>query len=800
MNGLVKKSLYAGASALSLMAWSPASAQDEPAAASAQPAAPDVKLDKAASQVTPSQGAASDDIVVTARKREERLLDVPISLSAASGAQLASAGVANTADLGKISPGFTYQESQYGAPVFGLRGVSYFDQSTASSPAVSVYVDQVPLPLSILTAGALLDVERVEVLKGPQGTLFGQNSTGGAVNYIAAKPTKEFAAGLQATYGRFNRIELSGYASGPLSDTLGVRVAVRAEDSDDFQRSLTRADTAGQRSFWQGRVILDWQPTDNVRFELNANAWVDNSDSQIQQFAGYFPQFTDGRNPGATAGLLAQPIAPRDNRYGDFDMGFNLKRDNELKQVSLRADLDITSNITLTSLSSYIKFDGFIPTDPDGSAFKNIRVTIFSDFKIFNQELRLAGDMASVRWMIGGNYEHARLNEKLFAEYNGTNTVLAPVPGASFNELNSFNNQKTVTKSGFGSIDWDIMPALTVQASARYTDQKRDFNGCTADTGKGDTAGAFGFLSTLLRSLAPGFNGQPTVIAPGSCVTLGDDFLPVSNFVTDLNENNTSFRAGISYKPSADSLLYANVTKGYKAGSFSPTAFIRTTQIPRVQRESVLAYEAGFKTRLAGIAELTGAAFYYDYRNKQITGFVDVFPLGNLPASVNVPKSSIKGAELGVVLRPLTGLRISAAGTYIDSQVEDSYVTATPLGALKDIKGEQLPNAPKWQLNGDAEYRFPIGTGTEAYLGGNISYRSAAYALFGQEKLFRLPGYALIDLRAGVEFGGGRWRAEVFGRNITDKYYLTNVSRSIDAVTRIGGMPATYGVTLGFRY
>lgn len=156
------------------------------------------------------------DIIVTAQKRSERLTDVPISITAASGEQLAKAGVVSPGDLGKIVPGFTYQPSNYGPPVYSIRGVGFFDNALAGSPTVTVYVDQVPLPYLAMTAGATLDLERVEVLKGPQGTLFGQNSTGGAVNFLAAKPTRDLSFGLSGEYARFNQVSAGGFISGPI--------------------------------------------------------------------------------------------------------------------------------------------------------------------------------------------------------------------------------------------------------------------------------------------------------------------------------------------------------------------------------------------------------------------------------------------------------------------------------------------------------------------------------------------------------------------------------------------------------
>ncbi|HKQ81663.1 MAG TPA: TonB-dependent receptor plug domain-containing protein, partial [Steroidobacteraceae bacterium] len=190
-------------------------------------------------------------------------MDVPLSITAASGEQLARRGITDTAQLAKVVPGFTYQESNYGTPVFTIRGVGFFDGSFGASPTVTTYVDQVPLSYSLLTRGATLDLERVEVLKGPQGTLFGQNSTGGAINYIAAKPTSDFAAGAGVSYGRFNAIDAEGFVSGPLSDTVRMRVALRSESADGWQKSLTRpGDHFGEKEFYNGRVLLDWTPTE----------------------------------------------------------------------------------------------------------------------------------------------------------------------------------------------------------------------------------------------------------------------------------------------------------------------------------------------------------------------------------------------------------------------------------------------------------------------------------------------------------------------------------------------------------
>jgi len=225
------------------------------------------------------ENSDSSVIVVTAQKRSERLTDVPLSIAAASGDELARKGITDTAQLTKLVTGFAYQQGSYGTPVFSIRGIGYYDLAVLGGPTVAAYVDQVPLPLSSMTRGATLDLERVEVLKGPQGTLFGQNSTGGAINYIAAKPTDELAAGFEIGYGRFNEVTADAFVSGPLTDTLRARVAVRQESMGGWQRSMTRpGDTLGKKRFYNGRLLLDWQPTETLQFELNVSGWQDRSD------------------------------------------------------------------------------------------------------------------------------------------------------------------------------------------------------------------------------------------------------------------------------------------------------------------------------------------------------------------------------------------------------------------------------------------------------------------------------------------------------------------------------------------
>ena len=465
--------------------------------------------------------------------------------------------------------------------------------------------------------------------------------------------------------------------------------------------------------------------------------------------------------------------------------------DNSL-QSSLRGDWDVSSAATITSLSNYIHFRSHRPYDPDGTDYADLQGNSRDAIDIFSQELRLALKTGPVSWIVGGYYEHDTLDESNVTYLNGTNAVVAGVRTVA-------NAPKTLqrvnTYAAFGAATYDLGGGFSLQGSARFTKEDRQYRGCTADAGDGSFAAAFSNISS-------GFSGSPTTIAPGGCATLDSaTFKPAGLIARDPQTTNFAWRTSLNYKPSRDVLLYANVTKGYKAGGFSNLPIAFTNQLISVKQESVLAYEAGTKlTLLHNTVQATAAAFYYDYKDKQIQGYVFIPPFGNLPALVNVPKSSVRGGEVNVSWLPVQQLRIAGSATYVDARVDHSYATVDPFGTGVDVKGEQLPNSPRWQVEGDVDYTFGSPGSVRPFVGASVNYQSRTFAVFGENTEFRLPSRTLVDLRAGLESAHGTWRAQIFARNVTNAYYWVNVSRSLDTVTRLAALPATYGVTLSYRY
>lgn len=736
-----------------------------------------------------AETAGSQDIVVTAQKRSQSVNSVPLSITAVSGDDLRAQGITDVAGLAKVTPGFNAIDSGFGTPVYFLRGVGFFDSSLAAKPTVSVYMDEVPIPYSIMTAGASFDLERVEVLKGPQGTLFGSNATGGAINYIVAKPSWSPEAGLALSYGRFNRFSAEGYASGPLSETLAARLSLRHEGGSDWQKSYTRDDSLGQRSFTQGRLQLAWHPADTVRINLMVNAMQDNSDTQAAQLVTPFQQSAGFFDPR----LVAYPTAPDDNRAADWGRSYPLHKDNWQVQTALRGEVDLTDDITLTSISAYTRFKEAYGQDSDGTALRLTDLFIEGDIKSFSQELRLAGSiLGKGSWIVGGNYEWGKTHELVTQTLNDQSSahVFDRFGFPSIERVPQLGDTKYRSIAAFADVSIPIVPTVTVTGGVRYTDTKIDFSGCTLNAGNGTYAHGFELIF-----------GLPSGTIPiGGCVTFDDAGRP-GLFQGSLPEDNISWRGVLQWEPANGQLFYASVSRGYKSGSFGTLAGNRFSQYTPVKQEEVTAYEVGFKSALLDRhVQLNGALFYYDYADKQLKGRTIVPVFGPLEALVNVPKSRIKGAELQLVVTPIDGLRLNLGATYINSKVTDTFTNYTAFGAVTDFDGFRFPYTPKWQVNADAEYRWDVGGSKQAFIGANYTYRSSTYGDFKPDARLFIDDYGLLDLRVGIGQADGKWTASLYAQNVTDEYYWHTAARRGDSVIRFTGMPVTYGVNVSFKF
>lgn len=845
------------------------------ASAAAAQAADDPQTPTQVAQATaPGESAAQDnrseiaqsenqagEIVVTANKREQNLNKVGLTISALSGEALQKQRVTNVADLAKVTPGLTFAPTPNSTPVYTLRGVGFFESSLAAYPDVSLYIDQVPLSLPAMSSLTAFDLERVEVLKGPQGTLFGNNATGGAINFIAAKPTRELHYGADLSYGRFNTIEVGGFISGPITENLRGRLSFKAVNGDEWQKSYTRIDGGvpaelqalgvpdpgtgrqdrlGKLDNVAARLLLDWDASDSFRFSLNVNGWRDQNDPTAPQYTKAIPQNPPGSaGPGgvvpANLPAFVYPPAPHNARAADWNPYLRPFQNNKFWQTALRTDWDITQDLTVTSITGYSDLDFLNATDGDGMALEGINLGRDKGrIKSFTQEVRLANAASNpLRFVIGANYERTTANEDIEAYISGTSSTA--VNGFNGNFYGSDQTMKNY--AAFGNIEYDVGEWLTLKGGIRRTKAERmaDIRSTYEPDGFykpgvfGDNSLTKFFNATYGVLAGLGVYG-PGVVIPeipvGGGVALDtrtnpdgspvdpSTYLRPGNPHLTLDEKNTSWSVGADIKPNEDLLLYVNVSKGYKAGSIPTlTGMIYDTYLP-VTQESLLDFEGGFKIQLMDRKlSINGAAFYYDYKDKQLRAkFVDPI-FGALDKLVNVPKSKIKGAELNVNAQPTSGLTLSGSVTYLDAKVSKyEGITGSvvdPASGLRvptfaSFKGVTLPYAPKWQFAIRADWEFPLTETFDGYAGIGINGQSKSIGVLTvspvEREDYKINARTLVDLSAGIATTDGRWRAGLWGKNVFNKYYWTNAIQAYDNIMRYAARPAEYGLTVSFRY
>lgn len=796
------------------------------------------------------------DIIVTANKREQSANDVGLTITAASGESLLDRGIQGPADLTKLVPGFTFTQSLYSTPVFTLRGIGLYDATFGAPPSVSVYTDQIPRNVPVMSDALDLDIERVEVLKGPQGTLFGQSATGGAINYVVGKPTRELKAGFNASYERFDRIEVGGFVSGPLGEKAAARLAVKGITGGAWQRSLSRPnDENGDARKIMGRLTIDLEPAEGVKIELSATGVKDRSDPLAPQYAGTslniygsaaqlaasgnpfgvvdaarFAALNSPTSPGFDASLAGRQttVVGRLNgtnsavaagarallgtrisnnaRDAEWTPGLLGKSDNSYYQLSGRADLDVSDTVTLTSVTAFAKQKLDYAQDLDGTTARVVDVPLFGDVKSFNQELRLSGNTDTLNWIVGASYDNVKTSQNNFfrlGDYSANSGLITLT-------LNNYTS-KFKSYGLFGNAEFEVADNLTIQGGIRYTNNKQSASYCYNDPPE-DTAQGTAFIFGQF------LNSVPINIRPGQCFPTAGDILlgtarsTLTPVISNLKEDNFSFRFGANYKFDSGTLLYATVSQGYKAGTFSAIGASRTTQYTPATQEKVIAYEAGIKAPFAdGKVQFNAAGFYYDYSDKQVRGRIQDTVFGLLEKMLNVPKSRIYGLEGELVVRPTDGLNLSASATWLDTKVTGNY-SQTPdglavynaAGFTGNFKGSQLPYTPKFSANADFQYEFPVSDSMKAFLGGTLTYQGKQNTTFNNALLpaddFEIKGYATVDARLGIGSENDRWRASLYARNLTNKSYVTAVSTFLDTLIRYRGKPATYGVSLSYKY
>jgi iron complex outermembrane receptor protein len=693
-------------------------------------------------------GDTPGDIVVTAQKREQRLNDVGLTITAQTGDQLRVAGVSELTSLAQVVPGFSAAQTAFGYPIFSLRGVNFNSSQLSAPPAVSTYLDEAILALPAMTGGLLLDVERVEVLKGPQGTLFGQNATGGSINVIAAKPTDTARAGFTSEVNHFGQVMFEGYVSGPVSDTLSIRVSANTTQFGAWQRRYFMGKAKnGDQNRAAARILAEWRPTDRLRLLVNLNGNYDHGEAPMPQLAKVIPP--------AIPELIGYPF-PNNARDTDIDPGYNTRKRTRTYQAIGRIDYDLADDVTFTSLTNYANSRIFVPLNQEGTGVVALQGDGHGTVNSFNQEVRITGEIpsAGLNYILGANYSRDKLRDNFVSfniRYSSTppNTLIEPTWFV-----------KNRAAGVFGNIDYEVVKGVTLTGGLRYTDTRQSIDGCT--------------------------------YFDGFCATGG-------NLSNSQKQDNLSWRAGINFQPDSDTLLYALVSRGYKAGLIPAVFAFTPAQVAPVSQEKLTSYEVGTKLSLLDRRlQFNVSGFYYDYIDKQFLTYTTVPLIGAVNAIVNIPKSKVQGVDVELTARPVDGLTLTGALTYVKTEV-GTFAGIGAAGNPIDFTRKEFNFAPPVSATLSMDYRLPVGSDLAAVFGANMLYNSRTFADLGENPDTRLREYATVDLRVGLESERG-WRFGLFVRNLADKYYWTSVFNGGDTLVKMAGLPRTFGASASFDF
>jgi iron complex outermembrane receptor protein len=783
-------------------------------------------------------GQALEEIVVTAQKREQGANDVGITMNAFTGAQLKDLGFTTAEDMAMLTPGLTVNETAAtGVPLYTIRGVGYQDYSTGASSTVGLYFDEVAIPYTVMSRGLMFDVERVEVLKGPQGDLYGRNTTAGQINFVSSKPTDEFEAGVTAGIGSYSTFDLEGYVSGSLSDTARARVAVRAVQSGEgWQKSATRNDELGELDTLAIRALFDFDLGDNGNLLLNVHYVDDQSENRANTaYNGTLAGLGEFSNPyqplneyllpgGAFEGETPPWYSTGNNEIADWtnsytseftDRTFNLRpqRDNQLAGVSATINWDL-GDVTLTSITAFDQFDRVESNDWDGGFFNDSSNINTTDLSVFSQELRFSGGDDELNWIAGAYYSTDEMDE--YYHYFMSDSVFgygsipwgvglfAPTP---ILELDTKYVQETDSLAAFGHVEWRFADQWRLTLGARYTREDREWSGCTfiADDG----------------SLAEFLNAQfGATLGVGDCGTIDDDpNSPTYIFALiggpDINDafhvfndtvetNRGMGKVTLDYSFNDDVLVYGTISNGFKSGGFNGANSNTTLQLQPIKEEVLTAYELGIKATLAeGAMQLNAATFFYDYEDKQEQDAAVAF-VGNISGLTNVPKSEITGAELDMQWVPAEGWDVHLGVAILDAEITewmavDREESAWPTVVRTDVSGQKLAMSPDLQYSAMVGKQWDIGGGK--MLDAAIDYSYTDSTTGGSQASDATESYGVANARIGYGSDDGQWRVLLWGRNITDEYYYPAAYNGGNGpFIRVHGMPRTWGVSLDYKF
>ena len=797
-----------------------AAALSAPLAVAGAAQAADASADKA-----PAASTQLEEITVTARYRSENLQQTPIAITALNADQLEARGFTNVIDITKVAPNVTLQSAGASggkSAVAYIRGVGQSDFTLSFEPGVGFYLDDVYFGTIFGAMFDLTDVDHVEVLRGPQGTLFGKNNEGGAVRIFTAQPKGDNSGYLEAGYGSYNRYTAKGaYDFSLVPDKLAVRISGGYNHVDGFvtrydyvclnpslsgnlPRETTNASCVlgheGGDDAKSLRINVKWTPTSDLRIGLTADVLDDNGEAAPSKLLAITP---GGELADYNANVLMNPASsfytgvPLDSRFitnspytnystfKDLSNGFSLPPVNDVYAWGAGATVnwDAPGGLRVKNILAYRAYHGDFSVDFSGAPLINAMYGN-PDFvhHQLTEEFNVSGDLFDkrVNWTAGVYYYDGYSRQGNGPVILTSAEIVPPAGGNPFfcnggcYGLDFYTNDpvRVINKSAFIHGDWHITDKLTLEAGVRYSDESKTY--------------------TFSRIIIP-TNPDDTIFTPA----IDPDYPSLSGFADNPSATSKTSRfdpkVALQYNWTPDVMTYVQYATGYKGGGINPHP-VFVTQVQPFQAEDLTSYEVGVKTQfLDNRLRLNGAVFDSEYRNLQIT----VIGTAGAYIVLNAGHVRIQGVEGEFDAEPVSGLLFNASFGYLNYNILDLGDAAGVAGA--PVKGDKPAYVPTWKYNMGVEYRIDLQKAGVLTPRLDWTFQTKVFNDPGNDPLAAQPAYGLLDARLTWDAPDGKWQTALAVQNALNKVYYINKfddTAAFNAVTGQPGWPRTVLVTV----
>lgn len=710
------------------------------ALAQAGPNSPEQAVEPTSGDPSAEGQGGLEDIVVTAQRREQALQTVPIAIQAFSQKALQSSGIENTADLALVTPGLVVVRGVGLSSPF-LRGIGSSSNGPGVESPIATYVDGVYYGSKANAMMSLENIERVEVLKGPQGTLFGRNATGGLIQVITRDPSSTPGFTAKVGYQNYNTVTASGYVTGGLAEGVSADFAVnyRNQGKGWGYNTVTGVDVNVSDGYvMRGKLLFE--PSDSTRIMLAGDYSKSDSDT------GLATRFADG-----FLGNNGLPyVGPRYGLQATFDQYFR----SRARGASLTVTHDF-NDITLTSITAYRRTNYGFAFDGDGTPSPILRFETAVRERQFSQELQLSGgSRGSLEWTAGAYYFDGNGNQSIFFSGTSFPTLITRAV---------FGGQTTRSYAGYAQATYPILDSTRITLGARYNSEKRGLSGNVQLTALNGTV------------------TTPTVVPAG----------------TDTTFNKLTWRIAVDHDLSEDVMGYASYNRGFRSGGYNPSNLTN----PPFRPEVLDAYELGLKSSLFDRrVRFNVAAFYNDFQDIQLSQFV----LG-VQTVRNAASAETYGVDVDFEALVATRLRLSGSMEYLKGKYKSfpgaAFAVPLPGGGnavvIGDAAGKDVVRTPRWTANAAVDYSMPLGSDLSADF--NVTYAYNDGFFWEPDNLLFQKSYSLVNARASLNFND-RHKITIWGRNLTDKYYASTSSAASVGTVASPAEPRTYGITLETKF